>query len=228
MNQELDNISEEVLKDDETLMQFLRGELSAEDETAFMQKLQQNPDLKARAVAVARLIKGLERKGIKDDEKLNSAFKKLSKQSKIKRIFVWVTSAAAVLVLVFGLRIFYVNSSYEKIAAEYENSFPFSEISRGNNDDLSAKLQNWTDNVLQNRDLDLTIEKLSKVFTQSQSETFNTYTNYFAVSGWYLALAYLKNHDVEKAKEVLKILADKKDDNPSVAKKAEEILERIK
>ncbi|MBQ3657599.1 MAG: hypothetical protein II956_12245 [Bacteroidales bacterium] len=228
MNQELDNISEEVLKDDETLMQFLRGELSAEDETAFMQKLQQNPDLKARAVAVARLIKGLERKGIKDDEKLKSAFKKLSKQSKIKRIFVWVTSAAAVLVLVFGLRIFYVNSSYEKIAAEYENSFPFSEISRGNNDDLSAKLQNWTDNVLQNRDLDLTIEKLSKVFTQSQSETFNAYTNYFAVSGWYLALAYLKNHDVEKAKEVLKILADKKDDNPSVAKKAEEVLERIK
>ena len=110
------------------------------------------------------------------------------------------------------------------------NEFPFSAETptHGGDDDLSAKLQNWTDNVLQNRDLDLTIEKLSKVFTQSQSETFNTYTNYFAVSGWYLALAYLKNHDVEKAKEVLKILADKKDDNPSVAKKAEEVLERIK
>lgn len=198
MNQKLNDISEEVLKDDERLMQFLRGELSAEDETAFMQKLQQNPDLKSRAVAIARLIKGLERHGINKDEQLKSAFKKLSvyevkqlskpsgKVIGIKKIAAWVLSVAAVLVLVLGLRIFYVNNSNEKLAAEYENTFQFLDFSRGGDDDLDSKLQNWIDNVLQGRNLYLTIEKLSEIFAQSQSETFNVCTNYFAVSGWYL------------------------------------------
>ncbi len=54
MNQELDNISEEDLNNDETLMQFLRGELSADDEEAFLQKLQQNPDLKSDYPVVAQ------------------------------------------------------------------------------------------------------------------------------------------------------------------------------
>lgn len=129
--------------------------------------------------------------------------------------------------MVLGLRIFYINNSNEKLAAEYENTFQFSDILRGGDDDLDSKLQNWIDNVLQGRNLDLTIEKLSEIFAQSQSGTFNVCTNYFAVSGWYLALAHLKNHDGEKAKEVLKrlIQADK---NPTVSKKAEEVLERIK
>ena len=246
MNQELDDISEEVLKDDETLMQYLRGELSAEDEALFLQKLQQNPDLKARATAVARLIKGIESKGVANDEKLKSAFKKIalddvekiaksttktakttSQNIGIKKIFAWVASAAAVLVLVFGLRIFYVNSANEKLAAEYENDFTLSDVSRGG-DDMDAELKPLFDNVLQGNNLDETIEKLSEIFAQSQSENFNEYTNYFAVSGWHLALAHLKKHNAEKAKSVLKTLIENSDDNPAVARKAEEILARIK
>ncbi|MBP5503253.1 MAG: hypothetical protein J6Y24_10755, partial [Bacteroidales bacterium] len=122
MNQEINDIPQELLDNDEDLVKFLRGELSKDDEAAFLQKLQQNPDLKARAIAVARLIKGLERKGVETDEQLKSSFKKLSpddfkpKTINIKRIITWVVSAAAVLVLVFGLRMFYVNSHYDKLA----------------------------------------------------------------------------------------------------------------
>lgn len=246
MNQELDNISEEVLKDDETLMQFLRGELSAEDEASFLQKIQQSPDLKARAIAVARLIKGIESKGVANDEKLKSAFKKLSvddvknlskqatdapntqgKTINLKKIFSWIASAAAVLVLVFGLRIFYVNSANEKLALEYENAFTLSDVSRGG-DDTDSKLKPLFDNVLQGNNLNETIPQLSDIFAQSQSETFNEYTNYLAITGWYLALAHLKNHDAEKAKTVLKKLIENSDDNSAVAKKAEEVLARIR
>lgn len=240
MNQEINNIPEEALKDDEDLVKFLRGELSANEETTFMQKLQQNPDLKARAIAVARLIKGLERKGVADDESLKSAFKNLSiddvkniskpttKIVNFKKIAAWVMSAAAVLILVFGLRIFYVNSSYEKIAAEYENVFPYSELSRGSDDDIKEKLNILCNNVLQDKDLKTTIESLNQIFDKSQEENFNECTNYFAVSGWYLSLAHLKNHDPEKAKSVLEKLAKNSDDNPAVSEKAKEVLEKLK
>ena len=240
MNQEINNIPEEALKDDEDLVKFLRGELSANDEAAFMQKLQQNHDLKARAIAVAQLIKGLERKGVADDESLKSAFKNLSiddvkniskpttKIVNFKKIAAWVMSAAAVLILVFGLRIFYVNSSYEKIAAEYEKEFSYSEFSRGSDDDIKEKLNILCNNVLQDKDLKTTIESLNQIFDKSQEENFNECTNYFVVSCWYLSLAHLKNHDPEKAKSVLEKLAKNSDDNPAVSEKAKEVLEKIK
>ena len=240
MNQEINNIPEEALKDDEDLVKFLRSELSANEETDFMQKLQQNPDLKARTIAVARLIKGLERKGVADDKSIKSAFKNLSiddvkniskpttKIVNFKKIAAWVMSAAAVLILVFGLRIFYVNSSYEKIAAEYEKEFPYSEFSRGSDDGIKEKLNILCNNVLQDKDLKTTIESLNQIFDKSQEENFNECTNYFAVSGWYLSLAHLKNHDPEKAKSILEKLAKNSDDNPVVSEKAKEVLEKLK
>ena len=240
MNQEINDIPQELLDNDEDLVKFLRGELSANEEADFMQKLQQNPDLKARAIAVARLIKGLERKDVADDESIKSAFKNLSiddvkniskpttKIVNFKKIAAWVMSAAAVLILVFGLRIFYVNSSYEKIAAEYENVFPYSELSRGSDDDIKEKLNILCNNVLQDKDLKTTIESLNQIFDKSQEENFNECTNYFAVSGWYLSLAHLKNHDPEKAKSVLEKLAKNSDDNPAVSEKAKEVLEKLK
>ncbi len=239
MNQEFNDIPEGALKDDEDLVKFLRSELSADDEAVFMQKINENPDLKARAIAVARLIKGLENKGVADDEKLKSAFKKLSvddvkkltkptgKTIKFKQIFAWVASAAAVLVLVFGLRIFYVNSTYEKLAAEYENSFQFSEISRGGDDDMNEKVKILCDNVLNGTNLETTIERLTGIFTKSQEETFNICTNYYATSGWFLTLAHLKNHDPESAKSILKILIENPDTKASVREKSEELLKRI-
>lgn len=216
--------------------------MSANEEADFMQNLQQNPDLKARAIAVARLIKGLERKGVADDESIKSAFKNLSiddvkniskpttKIVNFKKIAAWVMSAAAVLILAFGLRIFYVNSSYEKIAAEYENVFPFSSKtpSHGGDDNMDKVVDNLINNVLQDKDLKTTIESLNQIFDKSQEENFNECTNYFAVSGWYLSLAHLKNHDPEKAKSVLEKLAKNSDDNPAVSEKAKEVLEKLK
>ena len=233
MNQEINDIPQELLDNDEDLVKFLRGELSKDDEAAFLQKLQQNPDLKARAIAVARLIKGLERKGVETDEQLKSSFKKLSpddfkpKTINIKRIITWVVSAAAVLVLVFGLRMFYVNSHYDKLAAEYESVFNYSDLSRGSDDDIESKVKALSDNVLQGKDLESTIDSLAEIFAKSQSETFNECTNYFATSGWYLSLAHLKKHDPEIAKSVLTILAANSEDYPAVAAKAKELLEKI-
>lgn len=239
MNQEFDDIPADVLNDDETLMKYLRGELAAEEEAVFMKKLQDNPDLKQRAVAVARLIKGLERKGIENNEEFTTAFKKLSaddvkniskpsgKVISLKKVLVWVSSAAAVLVLVIGLRIFYVNNYNESLVVEYEKTFQLSEFSRGGEEDVNNELQLLFDNVLKGKDLNSTIEKLSAIFEESQSEYFNKYRNALDVSGWYLALAHLKNHDGDQAKKVLSKLsmATEKD---GTRQKADELMAKIK
>lgn len=239
MNQEFDDIPTDVLNDDETLMKYLRGELSAEDEAAFLKKLQDNCALKKRAVAVARLIKGLERKGVENDEEFKAAFKKLSadevenisrssgKGISLKKVFVWVSSAAAVLLLVFGLRIFYVNNYNESLAVEYEKTFTLSDVSRGGDDDVDKELKLLCDNVSQGKDLQLTIEKLSEIFKESQSESYNKYTNYLEVSGWHLALAHLKNHDGDKAKQVLSELS-KATEKDATRQKADELMKKIK
>ena len=239
MNQEFDDIPADVLNDDETLMKYLRGELSAEEEAVFLKKLQNDCALKNRAVAVARLIKGLERKGVENNEEFKAALKKLSaddvkniskpsgKVISLKNVLLWVSSAAAVLLLVFGLRIFYVNNYNESLAVEYEKTFTLSDVSRGGDDDVDKELKSLYDNVLQDKELNSTIEKLSTIFKESQSENVNKYTNYLNVSGWYLALAHLKNHDGDKAKIVLSELS-RATENAIVSQKADELMEKIK
>lgn len=239
MNQEFDDIPTDVLNDDETLMKYLRGELLAEDEAAFLKKLQDNCALKKRAVAVARLINGLERKGVENDEEFKEAFKKLSadevenlsrssgKGISLKKVFVCMSSAAAVLLLVFGLRIFYVNNYNESLVTEYEKTFTLSDVSRSGDDDVDKELKSLYDNVLQDKELNSTIEKLSTIFKESQSENVNKYTNYLNVSGWYLALAHLKNHDGDKAKNVLSELR-RATESAIVSQKADELMEKIK
>ena len=239
MNQEIDTIPEAMLNDDELIVRYLRGELSNDEEAAFMQKLNEDSDLKARAIAVARLIKGLENKGVSDNAKLIAAFKniseseasKLSRQTgksvSLKKILTIVISAAAVVVLVLGLRIMFVNSSYEKLAAEYENAFTVSQLARGGDEAMDAEINTLIDNVINGINLKPTIIRLTEIFEQSQSDTYNPCTNYYAVSGWYLWLAHLKNHDKENAKSILKTLAANAEEHPAVGKKAEEVLEII-
>ena len=128
----------------------------------------------------------------------------------------------------FGLRIFYVNNYNESLVTEYEKTFTLSDVSRGGgDDDVDKKLKSLYDNVLQDKELNSTIEKLSTIFKESQSENVNKYTNYLNVSGWYLALAHLKNHDGDKAKNVLSELS-RATENAIVSQKADELMEKIK
>ena len=62
---------------------------------------------------------------------------------------------------------------------------------------------------------------------KKKSENVNKYTNYLNVSGWYLALAHLKNHDGDKAKNVLSELR-RATESAIVSQKADELMEKIK
>ena len=228
MNDEQINITDQDIADDEKLMAYFRGELSAEDEAIFTERLRTDSALKTRAVAVARLIKGLENEGNKRDKKIIK--QKFGGKPEVVKFNAWIAAAAAVLVgvcVLFGIN-YYSNKNLENLATQYESTFEISNISRGSDDeDIVAKLQNLFNSVSEGQNLDNTIETLNNYWRQSLSETYNDFTNYSPQIGWYLAIAHLKNHDKSKAKDVLKTLIANSEDDSALRLKAEELFERL-
>ena len=72
MNKDINEIEDKILLDDERISRFLQGVMDTGEESAFLEELKGNPDLRQRATAQARLIKGMKQA----DEELVSAFKK--------------------------------------------------------------------------------------------------------------------------------------------------------
>ena len=68
MDNEYNSIDEQLLKEDDRIANYLKGRMTADEEQAFMQELESNPDLKAKAIAMARLVKGLKEVGAMEDQ----------------------------------------------------------------------------------------------------------------------------------------------------------------
>ena len=228
MNDEQINITDQDIADDEKLMAYFRGELSAEDEAIFTERLRTDSALKTRAVAVARLIKGLETEGADRDNKIIQ--QKFGRKTSVVKFNAWFAAAAAVLVgvcIVFGV-MFYNNQSLETLATQYQNEFPLSDFSRGSDDeDIVAKLQNLFNFVSEGQNLDNTIETLDNYWQESLTQPSSGFIYYSSYIGWNLAIALLKNHDKSKAKDVLKTLIDNSEEGCKVRMKAEELLGKL-
>ena len=80
MNKDFNEIEDKILFDDERISRFLQGVMDAEEESAFLEELKGNLDLRQRATAQARLIRGMKQV----DEELVSAFKKAEKSDIIQ------------------------------------------------------------------------------------------------------------------------------------------------
>ena len=66
---------EKALLEDEHISRFLQGLMNASEETAFLEELKSNKELRQRASAQARLIKGLKQV----DEELVNIFKRINR-----------------------------------------------------------------------------------------------------------------------------------------------------
>ena len=70
MTTDNNHIDENMLHDDERIVNYLKGRMAAEEELAFLADLQADPELKAQAVAMARMVKGMKEVGTANDEGL--------------------------------------------------------------------------------------------------------------------------------------------------------------
>ena len=74
MIKDINNIDPKLLEEDDRIVAYLKGQMTVEDEQQFMKDLEDNPDLKEKAIVTARLVKGLKQVGEEQDKDIRGAF----------------------------------------------------------------------------------------------------------------------------------------------------------
>ena len=230
-----DNIVQEKdLQNDERISRYMQGKMNTDEESAFMEELKNNEELRNLAIAQARLVKGMKQV----DEELKDAFREADEQAirsianetvgGKKKSARWFAIAASVIIIVFVGFKSYDYYDTTSLGREYANTFPTSTIIRGEaNADVDTELTMLFNNVAEGKDLDNTTSRLSTLWEQSKQDTYNDYTDYAPYIGWNLAIGYLEDYDKEKAKAVLEEMKSMYDKETIIGNKVRELIREI-
>ena len=253
MEVDISKIENRLLEEDDRIASYLKGQMSDEEDQAFLQELEEKPDMKERAIIMARLIKGLKEVGTAQDKETIGAILASNKQSvenvaknaihevtavqnttkkvvSMRKPATWLSIAAS-LVFIVWLSIGY--NDYRNITGLGEecgnSSFTAEMVSRGSatSSDAEKKLERLFKNVQGNTDLAGTIHELSLCWELSIMETYNDYTDHSAEIGWNLAIAYLKDNNKKEALVVLTKMATIYDADNVMGKQVRELQQKI-
>ena len=216
--------NDDILMDgmDERIEAFLRGEMSADEEAAFKQEIRQNPELRNRAMAMTSLIKGLHDQ---NSSKEANIIKESTAKSKVRPLLWWACSVAAVFAIFFGI---YKDHRYRMLDAAvspYYTEYDMSDISRGDVDSATiAHLYDLFTQIQENRSVSAIIKELEPIYNSIDDDfTYNAYAN---VISWNLALAYVKDDQIDKAVTILQKLKADNPDTP-IYNKADELIKKL-
>lgn len=246
------NIDPKLLEEDDRIVAYLKGKMSAREEQLFLEELNDNHELKQKAIMTARLVKGLKDVGADQDKDTRGAFMASNtgsvqsavekaihvdevsaitsaKTVSIRKASTWLSIAAS---LIFIVWLGFDYNDYQNttgLGEEYGNAFSSSMIARGDDSptDAEKKLESLFANVRSGDNLDNAIHELSQCWELSTMETYNDYTNYSAEIGWNLAIAYLKDNNKKDAKIVLDKLIDTSEEGSAINIKAKELLIKL-
>lgn len=245
MEKELDKIDPALLEQDDRITLYLKGKMTPQEEQALMQELENNPELKARAIALARLVKGMKEVGKTRDEDVIGAIlaadendvKSLARNATTRkanvvpmRTMAKLLSMAASILLVVWLGIGYHDyRTTTGLGEEYGSQFTTSQLSRGAEEptEVDTRLAQLFDNVANKKDLDNTLHELSLCWELSTQETFNDYTDFAPEIGWNLAIGYLKDNNRKQAKATLQKLIEVAPEGTAIGDKVSELLNRL-
>lgn len=246
MKESIENINEELLMEDEIITSYLKGKMSKEEESVFMQELKSDPTLKVKAIAMARLVKGLKKAKQDSDKEIKQEListnkeeiKKIAKNAtKLKKKTIipftkslkWISLAASIALIMWLGYGYYDYKKTTGLGDEFAGAFETSLIIRGgdSSSDVERKLQKLFDNVNANNELDNTIHELSLYWELSNMETYNDYSDYSNEIGWNLAIGHLKNNDKNKARNVLERIKMTSEIGTALHKKVCKLLEKL-
>lgn len=209
MNKDNDILMENI---DERIESFLRGTMRAEEEAVFKQEIKNSPELRNRAMATASLIKGIKTDESEKEKAIINSVEK-SNKSKMRPVLWWACSVAAVFAIIFGV---YKDRRYKMLdstISPYYTQYDVADITRGETDSVAiAHLYSLFNQIPEKRNVSAIIRELESIYNSID----NDYTYYpFANDiSWNLALAYIKNDQIDKAILVLEKL---KKENPDTA-----------
>lgn len=78
MSDEYKIVTDKELQDDERISAYLRGRMTSEEETAFMEELKGDDGLRSQAISTAHLAKAMKKIGEENDEKVKEALTSIS------------------------------------------------------------------------------------------------------------------------------------------------------
>ncbi len=248
MTEQTDN---KALAQDERIARYLRGEMTAIEERAFLDEMERDDALRSQAIATARLLKAMRHEGAKHDRQVIGALGALRSADELKvrlapamvdqpavahprlvrlsrKATAALSAAAAVLVLCMagGYRL-YDNHEMNRLGTTYLACFPASEYDRGADADAQATISRLYQAVASQKDLDATIEDLKQAWALARQAEYNDYTEYKPLIGWMLANAYVLHHDKDQAVATLDALIQDPDCTPALVGKAQELKQKV-
>ena len=194
----------------ERIDKFLRGCMTPEENDAFMNDFNSDKELREETQITALMIKELQERQTKEDSEIVEEVLAAKKKAKTISITRWALSIAAMFILLFGANQWYTLYKIDKVYDTYYTPYDASLARGGDDDAIKQELAELYNKVGTEKDVTPIITRLQSIYDgiQANSDDYSDYTYYENDIAWYLALAYIKEHNLEKAKEMLKPLAD--------------------
>ena len=197
----------------ERIERYLREQMTPEENEEFLNNLRNDKELREEAQMMALLIKGMKEEQAKQDEAIKQEILTYKGNSTAKtiRLVKWIGSIAALFILLFGANQWYTSYKIDKVYDAYYTPYDASLASKGGDDEaIKQELVELYNKVGTDKDISPVISRLQTIYdnVQSRNEAYLDYRDYSREIAWYLALAYIKDHNLDKAKELLKPLAE--------------------
>ena len=193
----------------ERIDKFLKKQMTPEENEKFLDDLRKDKELRKEAQMTALMIQELQERQAKEDAEIIEDILASKKRARTISITRWALSIAAMFILIFGAAtLWHKQSATDAIFSEYYISYIPQGESRGGDSDVEKELSVLFNQVGTEKDVSLVIEKLQRIHDSSEYK----YRQYSKLIARYLALAYIKDQNLDKAKKILKPLADTGDD----------------
>lgn len=191
----------------ERIDKFLKKQMTPEENKKFLEDLNLDKVLRKEAQMTVLMIQDLQERQAKQDAEIIEEVLTSKKKAKIIRLVRWSMSIAAMLVVVFGVGLLWNRpSDTDMLFNEYYSPYIIQGTPRGGDSDVEVQLATLFNQVGTAEDVTPVINELQSIYDSKEPEyEYSLYADYIT---WYLALAYLKGHQLDKAKELLKLLAE--------------------
>lgn len=210
----------------ERIERFLREQMSPEENDAFLNDLKNDKDLREEAQMMALMVKEMKEEQARQSEKLTEnvlAEEKKVKKAKTISMVRWPLSIAAMFILIFGATLLWNRQSDTEILFnEYYQPYVVQGERGGDDDAIKEELANLYNKVGTEDDVTPIITRLQTIYDNilSNNVDYAEYIYYEKDIVKYLALAYIKNDDLDKAKRLLKPYAEDGDNEATEIIKA--------
>lgn len=196
----------------ERIERFLREQMTPEENEAFLNDLKDDRELREEAQMMALLIKEMKEEQTMQDEAITQEILASERPAAAKTIQLvkWIGSIAAMFILLFGANQWYSSYKIDKVYDAYYTPYDASLVRGGDDEAIKKELAELYNKVETEKDITPIISRLQSIYDgiQANSDEYSDYSYYENDIAWYLALAYIKEHNLDMAKELLKQLVE--------------------